>query len=122
METKQLQKIHDRLRVIQVAYSRVPLQAVLDCKIFLEILEKNIILSEVPNVSDVAVEGATMYLEWSNISKQGKLDMFTITFIGNGWITYESWLDTIQTTIKKVVEIKEELDEILMIHIKHFNS
>jgi hypothetical protein len=48
--------------------------------------------------------------------------MFTITFIGNGWITYESWLDTIQTTIKKVVEIKEELDEILMIHIKHFNS
>jgi hypothetical protein len=122
VETKQLQKIHDRLRVIQVAYSRVPLQAVLDCKIFLEILEKNIILSEVPNVSDVAVEGATMYLEWSNISKQGKLDMFTITFIGNGWITYESWLDTIQTTIKKVVEIKEELDEILMIHIKHFNS
>lgn len=122
METKQLQKIHDRLRVIQVAYPRVPLQAVLDCKIFLEILEKNIILSEVPNVSDVAVEGATMHLEWSNISKQGKLDMFTITFIGNGWITYESWLDTIETTIKKVVEIKEELDEILVIHIKHFNS
>lgn len=121
MTLKQLQKIHERLRIIQLAYSRVYIESVLDAKRFLEILEKNIILNEIPMPTDVLAEqDGRVCIEWSNITKEGKLDLFNVYTIGDSTLYYESYLDSIGTTLKKTTELKEDLDELLVVHVKHF--
>lgn len=122
MDSRQLNKIHERLKIIQVAYSRVFIESVLDAKRFLEILEKNIILSEIPKPTDVSAElDGSVCFEWVQVNSQGKLDIFSIYTIGDGTLFCEAFLDSIGTTLKKTTDIKEDLDEVLLIHVKHFS-
>ena len=122
MDSKQLQKIHERLRIIQVAYSRIFVESVLDAKRFLEILEKNIILNEIPNPSDVIAEpDGTVCIEWMKYTKQGYLDIFSIYTIGDSTLFCEGFIESIGVNLKKTVDLKEDLDDTLLIYVKHFS-
>jgi hypothetical protein len=122
VDIKQRDYIEERLKIIHLAYSRVFLESVLDTKRFLEVLAKNIMLEEIPNPTDILPEAdGRICLEWSKITTKGKLDLFNIYFNGDGTIVYEAFLDSLGTELKKNTEIKEDLDEVLLIHIKHFS-
>ena len=122
MDSKQLQKIHERLRIIQVAYSRIFVESVLDAKRFLEILEKNIILNEIPNPSDVIAEpDGTICIEWMKHTKKGHLDIFSVYTIVDSTLFCEGFIESIGVNLKKTVDLKEDLDDTLLIYVKHFS-
>lgn len=122
MELKHIQKIYERLRIIQIVYSHICIDAVLDTKRFLEVLEKNVLLSDIPQPTDILAESnGSVCIEWSKITPDAKMDLFNVYMIGDGTMVYEAFLDSLGTTLKKNADIKDDLDEILLIHIKHFN-
>jgi hypothetical protein len=122
MNRKDIEYIYDRLRVVQGSSNRVSISSVFDIKYFLEILEKNALINELKFPTEIFAEN-NVYIcfDWyKNINKK-KLDILSLYFSGDNTFTMESFLDSIGTHTIKQYEIKEDLDEVFLVHLKHFN-
>lgn len=122
MNKKDIEYIYDRLRIIQGSSSRLNMSSVFDVKNFIEVLEKNALIAELAFPQEVFAENnICICFDWYKNHKNNKLDILSIYFSGDNTFTFESFLDSIDTHTIKQCEIKEDLDEVFLIHLKHFN-
>jgi len=122
MNKKDIQHIYDRLKIIQGSSSNLNVFSIFSVKYFLEILEKNALINELKLPTEIFAENnSSICLDWYRNVNKKKLDILSLYFNGDNTFTMESFLDSIGTHTIKQYEIKEDLDEIFLIHLKHFN-
>lgn len=122
MNKKDIEYLYERIKVLQLSNSGIHIKAVFDIKNFLEILEKNVLLNDLKAPSDISIENTNLIcLDWFKNFKSNKLDIMSLYFSGDENFIFESYLDTLGTRAVKQCDIKEDLDELFLIHIKHFN-
>jgi len=132
MEQKRLDKILDYLHVIKTVYASpnwggryeraiVP-EVDGNFRKFCDILQKNIPLSEIPSPKSVFPDGrGWIGIEWEKVNENPYyMDLFYVYVTPSERIFFESDLGSLKTSIQKESELKEHLDEQLLIHIKHF--
>ena len=132
MDNKHLDSILDYLKVIRTVYARpnwagnlergINSDAIANFRNFWEILNKNIPLIEVQNPKQIFPhpEG-WIGIEWEKVSKDPYyMDLFYVYITPTEKLVFESDLGSLGTTLYKECELKDELDEQLLIHIKHF--
>ena len=133
MNGKSLTNILDYLKVIRTVYSSpnwggghedpVTTDAIANFRNFWDILPKNIPLEEIPEPNRIFPHKEGLIgIEWEKVSKSPYyMDLFYVFISPNEQLIYESDLGSLGTGLTFVSELKEDLDEQLLIHIKHFS-
>jgi hypothetical protein len=122
MNKKDIEYIYERLKILQISNPGVHINSIFNIKTFLDILEKNVLLYDLKLPSDILIENTSLIcLDWFKNYKSNKLDIMSLHFSGDENFIFESYLDSLGTHTIKQCEIKEDLDELFLIHLKHFN-
>lgn len=133
MQQKHLDKILDYLKVVQEVYNfpnwggngevAVTQDVINNTRIFFDILQKNIPLEEIPQISDVSPsQDGYIGIEWTKINKEPYyIDLFYVFIKSELEIDFESHLESLGTNLNRTTPLVDELDEQLMIHIHHFS-
>jgi hypothetical protein len=122
MNKKDIEYIYERLKILQISNPGVHINATFNIKTFLDILEKNVLLYDLKLPSDILIENTSLIcLDWFKNYKSKRLDIMSLRFSGDENFIFESYLDSLGTHTIKQCEIKEDLDELFLIHLKHFN-
>jgi hypothetical protein len=122
MNKKDIEYIYERLKILQISNPGVHINTIFNIKTFLDILEKNVLIYDLKLPSDILIENTSLIcLDWFKNYKSNKLDIMSLNFGGDDNFIFESYLDSLGTHTIKQCEIKEDLDELFLIHLKHFN-
>lgn len=132
MTSKDLNEILDYLKIIQVVYGRpgwaaqrsmgVDVATVSAVRKFFNSLCNQLPLETIAKPTDVyPVPTGDIGIEWSNLTSEGQLDLFYVEIKKDFSLKYRSVLDTLETSIENRSTISDTMDEVLLIHIKHFN-
>jgi hypothetical protein len=133
MNNKELTEVLDYLKVIQCVYNNhgwsdskrsrpISVRTISQVRNFLTALTAQVPLIDIPKPDEVyPVEDGSVGIDWFRITEKGEMDLFYVHVKRDGSITYKSSFDSLKTSIEKTTMISDILDELLLIHIKHFN-
>ena len=130
MIKKEAEKIFDYLKVIQTVYNRfswdnqrakpISIETISKTRIFLTNLITQLGLDNIPKPEDVyPMTNGNIGIDWVKFV-DNKLDVFVIEIGKNGSLKYYSYLDSLGTTFEKETVISEIIEEMMIIHLKHF--
>ena len=130
MTKKELEEVFDYLRVLQSVYNMyswdgrrakpISVDTVTQVRIFLNYLVSQVGLENIPKPDEVSPNpNGTIEIDWVKIDDK-KMDLFSVGVFKSGELFYSSILDTLGTQSRSTSKISEFLDEVLILHLKHF--
>lgn len=133
MNAKEQTELLDYLKILQFVYDRrgwrdnskaepVSIETISQTRNFFTALTSQIPLKDIPKPDEIyPVENGDIGIDWFLISPKGEMDLFYIHVRRDGSLRYRSSFDSLGTSIDKETKISDVLDELLLIHIKHFD-
>jgi hypothetical protein len=133
MNSKEYTELLDYLKIIQFVYNKhgwshenrsvpISIEVISQTRNFLTVLTNQVPLQDIPKPDEIyPVENGDIGIDWFKINEKGEMDLFYVHVRRDGSLNYKSSFDSLKTSIDKTTVISDILDELLLIHIKHFN-
>lgn len=115
---KNLQEIHDRLKILHKIHDHISTDALIQSKLLLEYLENNLGRHKFPE--EVSASNGKIIFSWTKWLPKNEVDMLDVSIRGDGRVGYKSSFENLKIEYNESFILEKDLNDLFLIQIKHF--